>query len=193
MLDAKDTQQNAANCSASGHEPPEDKQSSKDVGKAPARIRCATPIFQASVLKDAHQAYLKKFGGPAPTYLSGYFTDRPLYRAEIIQRAVDSGTPLCESPSGQRLIALESEYANRFGVQPRTGFLWFGTDEDTVQERIAIIEECLSSGRRRLAVEFGKGDVISWESLPEDCSHGLLKQMWLDDSGNPILPNASDQ
>lgn len=94
--------------------------------------------------------------------------------------------PLRESELGQKLSQLEVEYVRLLGGKPRDGHLWYQDGEESLAERIAILEECIRLGKRRLMVEYGDGDGFPEMDAVSRLCLGDSMKLWLDRDGGVL-------
>lgn len=147
---------------------------------------CMTGRVKMSRLDDAEAAYAEAFGMAPPEHIRGDRYGGVDERARLLERAIRSGVPLAESEFGNRLSTLEAEYVDCLGGAPRVGFLWYKDGEDSLAERIAILEECLRTGRRRLMVEYGEGDEFPEKEAVSHLCLGVLRKLLLDGDGKVL-------
>lgn len=149
-------------------------------------MSCATLRFAMNNLEDAEQAYAKTFGSPPPEYIEGDRYGGCHERSRLVTRAIRTGTPLQESELGKKLLQLEVEYARNLGGTPQEGVLWHENGEESLVQRIAILEESLRLGKRRLMVEYGMGDDFPEHDAVSHLSFGNRRKLWLDHHGNVL-------
>lgn len=137
-------------------------------------------------LDDAEHAYAKTFGSPPPVHIDGDRHGGCHERTRLVMRAIRTGAPLQESEFGKKLLQLEGEYARNLGGTPKEGFLWHKDGEESLAERIAILEECLRLGKRRLMVEYGEGDDFPEKDAVSHLNFGDRGKLWLDHHGKVL-------
>ena len=135
---------------------------------------------------EAEAAYEAAFGMPPPEHILGNRLGGIRERTRLVERATSSGVPLTESEFGKKLSSLEEAYTLRLGGTPRIGFLWFQDGEESLGERIAILEECLRLGKRRLMVEYGDGEGFPEAEAVSRLCMGDRMKLWLDRDGNVL-------
>lgn len=147
---------------------------------------CMTLRIAMNELDDAETAYAEAFGAPPPIHIDGCRYGGCHERTRLVQRATRTGMPLLESALGQKLLELEGEYARCLGGTPTEGHLWYQDGEESLGERITILEECLRMGKRRLIVEYGDGDGFSEKDAVSRLCLGDRMKLWLDSDGRVL-------
>lgn len=140
---------------------------------------CMTLRIAANALEDAEKAYTEAFSAAPPEHILGNRHGGIHERSSLVERAVRTGVPLVESELGSKLAHLEGEYTRRLGGSPKIGFLWYQDGEESLAERIAILEECLRTGKRRLMVEYGDGEDFPERAAVSRLSFGDRMKLWL--------------
>lgn len=149
-------------------------------------MTCMTGRIKMNRLDDAEAAYAEAFGMAPPDHIHGNRHGGLDERARLVELATSSGAPLAESELGKRLVTLEGEYADRLGGTPKIGFLWYQDGEDSLADRVTILEECLQTGRRRLMVEYGEGDGFLEKDAVSRLCLGDRMRLWLDRDGKVL-------
>lgn len=147
---------------------------------------CMTQRIAMCASEDAEKAYAEVFGTDPPEHIHGCQFGGIHERTKLVQRAVRTGVPLRESELGKKLALLEDEYATNLGGTSRIGHLWYQDGEESLAERIAILEDCLREGKRRLMVEYGTGeDFPEREAVSRLCNGDRMK-LWLGPDGKVL-------
>lgn len=147
---------------------------------------CMTARFALNQLDAAEIAYADAFGTTAPVHIHGCQYGGVHERTRLLQRATRCGVPLRESDLGQKLLQVEGEYARLLGGTPREGFLWHQDGEESLAERIAIVEECLRLSKRRLMIEYGDGEDFPEKDAVSRFCLGDRMKLWLDRDGKVL-------
>ncbi len=147
---------------------------------------CMTQRIALRASEDADKAYSEAFGVEPPIHIQGCRFGGVHERTRLVQRAARSGVPLRESELGNQLARLEEEYARCLGGTPQEGPLWHRDGEESLAERIAILEDSLRQGKRRLMVEYGFGEDFPEREAVSRLCYGDRMKLWLGPDGKVL-------